>query len=404
MNIVSIKNKLLEIPLIYKINIFLKRRLLTENIFINSLDHYIKINTIDHKTIFPASKNTYELPSYIGEEKIIDSFNLDPISLLKIKNGTLWGHSNIINITNKKAVYNHNTGENVNPTDDILTRRKGIAYLGKNRVHHKFKTTLSINKGISMVINYSYNYYHFMFECLPKFMLIEKCGLSKELPLIFDDVIEKTPQFMELVKNLNKENRPVITIAFNQKIHVKELYAFTPIHYLPANYIDINKFKPEHYVFNTSVIGYLRNNLMADVKIPKHKKYNNRKIFLSRKGTVLRQYNEDEIIENLISLGFEVVNTATMTIKDQIILFNSASVIVGASGAAFTNLLFCKPQTKVFILIRDKVRYPIFSPIASYLHLDLSYIDGIPSDLNNLHSSFHIDPDKLSIALKEIVV
>ncbi len=40
-----------------------------------------------------------------------------------------------------------------------------------------------------------------------------------------------------------------------------------------------------------------------------------------------------------------------MSIEEQIYLFNEASTIIGAHGAAFTNIIFCKPSTKIIELI-----------------------------------------------------
>ena len=37
--------------------------------------------------------------------------------------------------------------------------------------------------------------------------------------------------------------------------------------------------------------------------------------------------------------------------KKQIYLFKKASVILGAHGAAFTNIIFCKPGTKIIEII-----------------------------------------------------
>ena len=50
-------------------------------------------------------------------------------------------------------------------------------------------------------------------------------------------------------------------------------------------------------------------------------------------------------------MGFSIHETGKMSFFEQIYLFNNAKVIVGAHGAAFTNLVFCKPKTKVIEII-----------------------------------------------------
>ena len=57
------------------------------------------------------------------------------------------------------------------------------------------------------------------------------------------------------------------------------------------------------------------------------------------------------IKSNLIKMGFSIHETGKMSFFEQIYLFNNAKVIVGAHGAAFTNLVFCKPKTKIIEII-----------------------------------------------------
>ena len=55
--------------------------------------------------------------------------------------------------------------------------------------------------------------------------------------------------------------------------------------------------------------------------------------------------------EEIKNLGFSIHRTGQMSFFEQIYLFNNAKIIVGAHGAAFTNLIFCKPKTKVIEII-----------------------------------------------------
>ena len=45
--------------------------------------------------------------------------------------------------------------------------------------------------------------------------------------------------------------------------------------------------------------------------------------------------------------GFSKYKIGQLSFKNQIHLFNNAKIIIGPHGAAFANLVFCKPQTKV---------------------------------------------------------
>ena len=48
--------------------------------------------------------------------------------------------------------------------------------------------------------------------------------------------------------------------------------------------------------------------------------------------------------------GFELVATELLSFKEQVRLFSEADIIVGPSGAAFANIIFCQPGTKVIPL------------------------------------------------------
>jgi capsular polysaccharide biosynthesis protein len=55
----------------------------------------------------------------------------------------------------------------------------------------------------------------------------------------------------------------------------------------------------------------------------------------------------------LTKKGFTTYNVEKLNIQEQIFLFNEASIIVGAHGAAFSNIIFCKPETKIIEIIPE---------------------------------------------------
>jgi len=63
--------------------------------------------------------------------------------------------------------------------------------------------------------------------------------------------------------------------------------------------------------------------------------------------------NEDEVVISLEAVGFRSVNPADLPYDEQRELFSNASIVVGAHGSAFANLVWCAPGTKVVDLMPD---------------------------------------------------
>jgi capsular polysaccharide biosynthesis protein len=73
-----------------------------------------------------------------------------------------------------------------------------------------------------------------------------------------------------------------------------------------------------------------------------------RRLFIGRKGTKLRRLkNEDEIAAMLAQYGFETFTPSAGDQRSQIEAFGAADIVVAVHGAALTNLVFCRPGTRV---------------------------------------------------------
>ena len=84
-------------------------------------------------------------------------------------------------------------------------------------------------------------------------------------------------------------------------------------------------------------------NIKKNNKLPK-------KIYISRKDTsdsLRKILNESEIIDILKKNNYTPIALSELNLLDQINLFYNAESIVGLHGAGFTNVVFCKPKTKI---------------------------------------------------------
>jgi len=107
--------------------------------------------------------------------------------------------------------------------------------------------------------------------------------------------------------------------------------------------------------------------------LPYKKKINsNEKVFIDRSESKFNHcqiQNNSEVIDFLTKKGFTSYKIGELSFENQIYLFNKAKIIVGAHGAAFANLVFCKPKTKIIEI------KPINNP--NYVNKTISKINSL---------------------------
>lgn len=111
---------------------------------------------------------------------------------------------------------------------------------------------------------------------------------------------------------------------------------------------------------------------------PWEKKTKGRRLYLARRKTHLRGLDNAQEIERVLEkFGFESIDFANLDIKTQARYIRESSVIVGATGAAFSNLMFIHPGTEVIGLVAEHNRqYCIYSNIVALFGGNFRYVLG----------------------------
>lgn len=348
---------------------------------------------IEHKTEISYPPRYWNSSGFQKEKRILPAINL-----LNIKKCTVIGGSNIILVAKKIGLYNHNSENEVNYSDAALQSFEPEYKINKKTTIYekRWEKRKNIEEGISLCINYNFNYYHFIIECLSKFYVLDSSKLRRDIPIIIDSTVRDIKQFRELFDIFNRNNREVIYLDRLQYANVKNLYVISPIHYLPANYLKLDTLKASSVTFNLDCIKYIRERVLSGISVLNIKSSNANKIFISRHNIKARTYNNDEIEIFLNENDYKIIHPESMSFEDQVLIFHNASEIVAASGAALTNIIFCKPGTKIIVLANQKLNLAIFSNLAECFGLNMMYLVGSFSDSKSLHSSFYIDIKDLS--------
>lgn len=215
------------------------------------------------------------------------------------------------------------------------------------------------------------NYYHLTFEILSRYGYIKDYLDDCNIPVLVDAGIRKYSQFVDLAKTI-LENRQIIFVPEYKRIRCRRLIQPSMNTWMPMNVKRKNDFRMSDNLIAKSAIENIRE-ATKTYRLERE----NKKIFISRRKTSLsRITNEVEVAELFRQNGFQVICTEDLSYKEQVELFSSASCIVGASGAALTNLVYCNSGAVFGCIIPKKYGFCIYSSIAHLLGCKILYLDA----------------------------
>ncbi len=231
---------------------------------------------------------------------------------------------------------------------------------------------------ISLVAGRQDMFYHWMYEVLPRFALIQ--GIEGKI------YIDQGQRFQrESLALLGIDPERIIDASQFQGVQAEELIvpAIPP---LPTRWS----------------CDFLR----AHIQVEREGK---RRLYLSRKDAAKRRVlNEEELLPILEREGFEVATTSSLPFAEQVKLFASAEIVVGPHGAGFSPLTFCKPGTSVLELFSPAYSHRCYWQVAAAAGLPYHYLLGegehYPDSVESPRDpDFAIDPKKFEEALRHLI-
>ena len=233
------------------------------------------------------------------------------------------------------------------------------------------------------------NYWHWIFEVLPRIFIYEKFYSINELDKILVPSLEENFQTQTLL-SLGISIKKVIDSKFYRHVKTKELYA-------TSNVIQYNIEKIPSWI-----IAELRNRFLKKIR----KKYKFDKIYIDRSDSAVNKFfrriiNEKEIINFLINKNFKIIKMSEFSFLDQISIFNNAKYIVGLHGAGFANIVFCKKKTNI-LEIKPKNAGDIIKNLSLDSDLIYNNINLIPLDkpVERQNGSLYLPVSKLEHYVK----
>lgn len=198
------------------------------------------------------------------------------------------------------------------------------------------------------------NFYHWMFEELPRFYLLSK--YEGNIDYYISNFSNK-PYQLETLKLLNIEVKKLISPSGKYGIQASNLI----ISYSPA--------------FDSGYVSSWICNFIKKIFLPflddnSSDGYAER-VYIARGNALNRKVvNEVEIINILRNNGFQICYLDNYTLIEQANIFYHAKVIIAPHGAALTNLVHCKEKTKVLEIFNPTYAPTMFWEISSKMGLD----------------------------------
>ena len=188
------------------------------------------------------------------------------------------------------------------------------------------------------------NYWHWLYDVLPRIGLCNKFVKLSEIDYFLLPNLSKKFQ-NETLDCLNIPKHKRLSSKQYRHIKAKELIVTDhPVVVTGNSSRDIQNIP-------SWIMLWLNSNFHAQ-KITKNKKIKN-KIYIERDSATFKDIpersisNENEVKSYLLKNDFIPVKLGEIKFSEQVDLFHNADYIVGLHGAAFANLAFCKPGTKV---------------------------------------------------------
>lgn len=284
------------------------------------------------------------------------------LNVYEIKNAVI--HSRSSAIIKGKNIYYESINDNERFNEGHVISHTHINAL------IDLKSVEEIEEGFFLAGNGSFNWYHWLTEILPKMVYF------KEIPvktILVDESYQLIPSMMASLKIFTDHlNVKIIDLDKSKSYKIKKLYFINEVNKLMYNDLesDLN-IKPLFYYRKESLDQFRETFFKHNTS----NYYSAEKIYLQRKNTHRIAENESQIWDFLQQKKFTGVDLLAHHFSEQISIFENAKIIVGTTGAAFTNLLFCKPYSHVIIFMPDNYKnYNFYQELGLMLDLKVNYL------------------------------
>jgi hypothetical protein len=330
-----------------------------------SLENFIKSGIDGSKIVLEVQINgvtigqpynfKHPLEDHDKKEK---SFEPVKIKLNMLENGRFHLNPHAVISSDDKLIFSESCCYGMNPK--------------KHWIFNQFKLARCTKLiGKSFMLGGRANYWHLLSEEIPSIYRLNNNGLDTK---DFDHLIVHESKYSfqkEIYELLGIPQKRFVELKNYQHIECEELFFFSPT-----------------YQPDMEALAWTRDFLLNFTRNTARK---SRRLFICRENSNSKKIINNTEVKNILSkYDFEIFKPENHSVIDQIIAFKNAKFVIGAHGAALSNLMFCEANTHV-IEIRSKYHYGSFSAPHVYMWY---------KELNNLKYSILSSDIRESKSLK----
>ena len=260
----------------------------------------------------------------------------------------------------------------------------------------------SLERSVLISCEHERNYFHWLVECIPKLLYLDSLGLFTDYPLIINRDLH--PNLRRALDLVNVNERPIIEVAKNKIYSVQDLIYISDLSRIKDR--SLGKADPSDVLISKKWLNQLAEKMLETVNPVSSKEFE--KIFIIRKSKLRELTNARQIEKKMRDKGFHVLLPEEYTFDEQVEIFANARVIFLATGAACTNLLFCRPgtQARIFNPTHPNANLYVFNQIANARGVELKFLLGQRKyqlvGTYGFHDNYEIPMPLLESELKKI--
>ncbi len=247
------------------------------------------------------------------------------------------------------------------------------------------------NSIATLTTSHQSSYFHWLFNVLPKFHLLEKSGLG------YDKI------YIEVKNKFQKETIKILGYDKEKIINSSECK------FLSASNLIVPSLPDYDNIFNITdwTCKFLRQSFLnynSESLNPCLRK--SKKIYISRADATRRKIsNEFEIISFLEKYEFSVVKLEHLSFLDQVNLFRNVEVVVAPHGGGLSNIVFCSEKAKIIEIFSPSYIVLCYWFLSQQIGLDYYYLLGegeLPThfDARCTKDNIEVDLNKLRKTLE----